>query len=193
MNKIVYDGFIEVICGPMFAGKTAELIHRLDKIKYAKQKALIFKPIIDTRDTNNIFSRHYKKADFNVEAPIITIKNSEEILTHTDEIHKVIIIDEAQFFDEKIVDVCLTLVQQKKHLIIAGLDKNFRVEPFGPMPKLLAIADQITKLTAACNVCGNHASLTQRITKSDNEILIGDNDYYEARCYDHYDWEKRKV
>ncbi|MBR2857932.1 thymidine kinase, partial [bacterium] len=109
------------------------------------------------------------------------------ILTHIDEIHNVIIIDEAQFFDEKIVDVCLTLVQQKKHLIIAGLDKNFRVEPFGPMPKLLAIADQITKLTAACNVCGNHASLTQRITKSDNEILIGDNDYYEARCYDHYD------
>lgn len=193
MNKIVYDGFIEVICGPMFAGKTAELIHRLDKIKYAKQNAIIFKPIIDTRDNNNIFSRHYKVNNFNIDSPIIMVNNSENILNYIDENSKVIIIDEAQFFDDKIIEVCLFLVQKKKHLIIAGLDKNFRVEPFGPMPKLLAIADKITKLTAACNVCGGHASLTQRIKKSDNEILIGDNDFYEARCYDHYEWDKRKV
>lgn len=188
MSSIVYDGWIEVICGPMFSGKTEELIKRLDKIKYAKKSFIVFKPVIDTRSKEQIVSRHNKAI------PAIEISNADEILEYlanTDKNYKVIAIDEVQFMDKDIVKVVKALAKQGHHVILAGLDKNFKAEPFGSMPELLAIADNVQKLIALCNVCGAPATFTYRISKNnDSEVLVGDSDTYEARCYEHYDYEE---
>lgn len=187
MGKIVFDGWIEIICGPMFSGKTEELIKKLDKVKYSKEKFIVFKPVIDTRSKNAIVSRHNKII------PAIEVQNSYEILdymnNYQDQNYKVIAIDEVQFMDKNIVNVVANLAKQGYHLILAGLDKNFKAEPFGSMPELLAIADNVQKLIALCNVCGSQATFTYRTSNNDSEVLVGDGENYEARCYEHFSYK----
>ncbi len=183
MKKIVYNSWIEVICGPMFSGKTDELLNRLNKIKYAKQEYIIFKPVIGTKK--------WEEA--------IEISDPKEIITflnNSSKKYKVIAIDEAQFFSYDLVDICMRLSKEGYHIIISGLDKNFKGEPFGAtLPGLLAIADSVKKLSAACNVCGSCATFSKlidnpKIENIDNDILIGDDNYYEASCYEHHTFKK---
>ena len=176
-------GQIEVICGPMFAGKTEELIRRATRMDYAKKKYLVFKPVIDDRySTTEIVSHSkYRKNS-------ICIQSSNDILNYiTDDIHAVII-DEAQFFDENIINVANWLADRGLRVICGGLDCDFRGEPFKVMAELLARAESVTKLTAICNVCGQPATRTQRIIdgqpayEDDPIVLVGANEAYEPRC-----------
>ena len=171
-------GFIEVICGSMFSGKTEELIRRLKRAQIARQKVQVFKPVIDNRysvdhvqshDAGRILSRPVEKA--------------RDILKLVDDNTRVVGIDEAQFFDESVVEVAQKLAYRGVRVIVAGLDLDFRGLPFGPMPRLQAVAEQDTKLQAVCMVCGAPASRSQRIagSKSD-QIAVGAKDQYEARC-----------
>jgi len=183
MPKIKNEGSIEVICGSMFSGKSEELIRRVRRVQIAKKKIQIFKPTIDNRyAVQYIYSHNGTK----VEA--INISEPKEILERIEQDTEVIAIDEAQFYKDDIVSVCQKLADQGKRVIIAGLDQDFRGEPFGPIPKLLAIAEYIDKLQAICMVCGNTASRTQRLVNgqpakySDPIILIGAKERYEARC-----------
>ena len=170
------SGWIEVICGSMFSGKTEELIRRLRRAQYAKVSTSIFKPRLDQRYSNNqIVSHNNMKMDSYV------VKSASEIL----EISKnteVVGIDEAQFFDDELVSVSKALANDKKRVIISGLDTDFRGAPFGPMPSLMCEADYLDKLRAICMVCGNPASCTQRKTKQRKQIIVGEIDIYEARC-----------
>lgn len=187
-NGIIFSGWIEIICGPMFSGKTEELLKRLDKVKYSKHKYIVFKPSLDTRSNTKIISRWNNSHD------AIEIQKSNDILDHLKSIkesYSVIAIDEVQFLDKDIVNVCQQLTKEGYHLIIAGLDKNFKAEPFGCMPEILAIADEVTKLCASCTQCGARATFSKRIeNNSFSEVLIGDKEIYEARCYKHY-WENK--
>ena len=189
MNKIIFDGGIEVICGPMFAGKTEELLRRLNRMKYAKIDYIIFKPIIDTRSASSIKSRNGKSEE------AIEIKNPDEILSYLIENNlkpKVIAIDEAQFFDASIVEVATILANCGFHVVIAGLDKNFKGESFGYIPELLVQADKVTKLSAICTICGSEALFSQRLINNKPAdynspiVLIGDHESYEARCRKHF-------
>jgi thymidine kinase len=169
-------GWIEVICGSMFSGKTEELIRRLRRAQIAKQKVAIFKPRIDTRYSSNHLISHNKQ-----KIPSKSVKKAEDILKLVGDC-QVIGIDEAQFFDEKLVDVCKRLADSGKRVIVAGLDKDYRGKPFEPIPQLLCEAEYITKTLAICMKCGNPANYTQRITKSTERVLLGATDIYEARC-----------
>lgn len=176
-------GWIEVICGSMFSGKSEELIRRVRRVQIAKKKVQVFKPTIDDRyDIQHIYSHNGTK----VEA--INVIKSKEILETVEPDTEVIAIDEAQFYDHDIVSICQKFADQGRRVIIAGLDQDFRGEPFGPIPKLLAIAEYVDKLQAICMVCGNTASRTQRLVNgqpakySDPTILIGAKESYEARC-----------
>jgi len=183
MPKSRNEGWIEVICGSMFSGKSEELIRRVHRVQIAKKKIQIFKPTIDNRyAVQYIYSHNGTK----VEA--INITKSKEISERIEPDTEAVAIDEAQFYDDDIVLVCQKLADQGKRVIIAGLDQDFRGEPFGPIPKLLAVAEYIDKLQAICMVCGNTASRTQRLVDgqpakySDPTILIGAQESYEARC-----------
>ncbi len=178
MNITVHQtGWIEVICGSMFSGKTEELIRRIRRAEYAKQKVQVFKPAIDNRyDQMNIVSHSMMKA------PSEIISNSAEILERLKPKTKVVAIDEAQFLDDGIIDVCERIADMGKRVIVAGLDQDFTGKPFGPMPQLLAIAEYITKNLAICMKCGNPANRTQRLVKDGDTILVGASDIYEARC-----------
>ncbi len=170
------NGWIEVICGSMFSGKTEELIRRLKRAQIARQKVQIFKPAKDIRyHTKQIISH-----DENV-IPSIPINTSKDLLHHLDET-EVIGIDEAQFFDLELTDVCQNLANQGIRIIIAGLDMDFRGLPFGPMPYLLAVAEYITKVHAICVHCGNLATHSYRLTSDSETVLIGEKDKYEPRC-----------
>ena len=169
-------GWIEVICGSMFSGKTEELIRRLKRARIAHLKTEIFKPAIDTRyDEMNVVSHD--------ETTIIAqpVQHSQNILLLADDAD-VIGIDEVQFFDNGIVNVCEQLALNGTRVIVAGLDMDFTGKPFGPVPQLLAIADYITKLHAICVHCGNIASISYRKTKQSGQVLIGELDVYEPRC-----------
>lgn len=169
-------GWIEVICGCMFSGKTEELIRRLRRAQIAKQVVVIFKPKVDTRYSNDHIVSH------NTQSLLSTIVESpQEILELAKDAH-VVGIDEAQFFPNDIVQICETLANQGKRVIIAGLDQDYRGKPFGPIPQLLAIAEYITKTLAICMVCGNPADRTQRTTPQQELVVIGAKDVYEARC-----------
>ncbi len=171
-----HTGWIEVICGCMFSGKTEELIRRLKRAKIANQKVEIFKPQIDTRyHTNNIVSHD---DNYISSTPI---SNSQNILLLANEI-EVIGIDEAQFFDNELPLVCDKLAAKGARVIIAGLDMDFSGKPFGPMPQLLARAEYITKVHAICMLCGNIASYSFRKSKIDATVLLGEKDHYEPRC-----------
>tara|TARA_Y100000588_G_scaffold6034_1_gene7296 strand:- start:499 stop:1056 length:558 start_codon:yes stop_codon:yes gene_type:complete len=170
------SGCIEVICGNMFSGKTEELIRRLRRAKIAKLNVKIFKPKIDTRyEEGNIVSHNQLKLKSLAVKSITEINN---LAIDAD----VVGIDEAQFFDDSIIKVAKDLSLKGKRVIIAGLDTDFRGEPFGPMPKLMCEADFLKKLQAICIKCGNPASYTQRLSKDDTQVVIGETDIYEARC-----------
>jgi thymidine kinase len=170
------SGWIEVICGSMFSGKTEELIRRMRRAQIAKQKVAIFKPLIDFRySEDHIVSHNQQKI------PSIAVEKADDILKHVKDA-QVLGIDEAQFFDERLVAVSKTLASHGRRVIVAGLDKDYRGVPFEPIPQLLCEAEYITKTLAICMKCGNPASYTQRITQSEKRVLLGATDQYEARC-----------
>ncbi len=169
-------GWIEVIAGCMFSGKTEELIRRLRRAQIAKQKVKIFKPLIDTRYSETSIVSHSEQS-----LPSILINDINEVLKYSDDAH-VIGIDEAQFFSNDIVNICNKLANEGKRIIIAGLDQDYRGIPFEPMPQLLAIAEYITKTLAICVVCGNPADKTQRKITSSERVVVGAAEIYEARC-----------
>jgi len=169
-------GWIEVITGCMFSGKTEELIRRLRRAKIAKQKVVIFKPKIDIRYSNNSIVSHSEQS-----LPSILIKNAKEIIPLVGDA-QVIGIDEAQFLSNDLIDICNQLADQGKRVIVAGLDMDYRGIPFEPIPQLLSIAEYITKSLAICVVCGNPADRTQRKTTSSERVVVGAADVYEARC-----------
>ena len=169
-------GWIEVITGCMFSGKTEELIRRLRRAKIAKQKVVIFKPNIDTRYSNNSIVSHSEQS-----LPSILVKDVKEILELVEDA-QVIGIDEAQFFSIDIIEVCNKLADDGKRVIVAGLDMDYKAIPFEPMPQLLSIAEYITKSLAICVECGNPADRTQRKTASSERVVVGAADVYEARC-----------
>ncbi|MBS1514803.1 MAG: thymidine kinase [Bacteroidetes bacterium] len=174
------SGHIEVICGSMFSGKTEELIRRIRRAEIARQRVKVFKPKIDTRYSDMEIVSHSEQS-----YPSEMIENSEDILEKSFDF-EVIGIDEAQFFDEKIVDVCQKLADAGKRVIVAGLDQDYRAMPFEPMPKLLAVAEYVTKAMAICVICGAPANRTQRNTSSSDRVLVGAKDHYEARCRLHH-------
>jgi len=175
--------WLEVIVGSMFSGKSEELIRRVKRAAIAKQKVLVFKPALDHR-----YGVEKVAAHNGMSVDCIPIEQPEEILQFVDETTDVVAIDEVQFFPPSIIDVCQRLVQKGKRVIAAGLDLDFRGEPFGSVPVLMALAEQVTKLNAICVVCGRQASRTQRLIDgppanySDPIILIGATENYEARC-----------
>jgi thymidine kinase len=174
-------GWIEVICGSMFSGKTEELLRRVKRAQIARQKVQVFKPMLDDRYSVD----HVQSHDANRTASR-PIEKARDILKYVEDNTRVIGIDEAQFFDDAIVDVVQKLAYRGLNVIIAGLDMDFRGLPFGPMPKLLAIAEDVSKLSAVCVVCGGPASRTQRIAgplgPDAARIAVGAKDLYEARC-----------
>ena len=173
-------GRIEVVCGSMFSGKTEELIRRLKRAKFAKQRVEIFKPAMDVRySAENVVSH-----DSNSRAST-PIDSSASILLFTSEID-VVGIDEAQFFDEGLVNVCNQLANNGIRVIIAGLDMDYKGVPFGPIPALCAIADEVTKVHAICVKCGQLAYVSHRIVKNDKRVLLGEKDEYEPLCRECY-------
>jgi thymidine kinase len=169
-------GWIEAICGSMFSGKTEELIRRLNRAKIAKQKVEIFKPAIDKRYHEQDIVSHN---DNSIRST--PIQSPEEILLLSGDCD-VVGIDEAQFFDNTLVEVCNKLANSGKRVIIAGLDMDFQGQPFGCMPYLTAIAEYVTKVHAICVVCGGVAQYSYRTSPSQSQILLGESDSYQARC-----------
>ena len=166
-------GRIEIICGSMFSGKTEELIRRLKRLKYANQSFKVFKPEIDTRNKKNIIKSHGK-----IEIEAETVSDAKEILDLSTDVN-VVGIDEAQFFSEDLVNVCNTLANRGTRVIVAGLDMDFSGKPFGPMPNLMAIAEEVTKVHAVCSETGEPALYSYRKGKNDNVVLLGEKDEYE--------------
>ena len=175
-NECPKAGWIEVITGSMFSGKTEELIRRLKRAQIAQQKVAIFKPELDKRYSEKEIVSHDASS-----IASIPIKKPEQIFDYAQEA-EVIGIDEAQFFDDSIVQVCNQLANQGKRVIVAGLDMDYLGNPFGPMPALMAIAEYVTKVHAICIKCGNLAHYSHRITQSDSLIDIGEKDKYEPLC-----------
>ena len=169
-------GSIEVICGSMFSGKTEELIRRLKRAEFAKQKVEIFKPSIDTRyDEENVVSHN----ENTIRSTPVTA--SSNILLLTNDVD-VVGIDEAQFFDNELVNVCTQLANNGTRVIIAGLDMDFSGKPFGVMPSLMAVAEHITKVHAVCMKCGNFAQFSHRKTANEKIVMLGETESYEPLC-----------
>ncbi len=183
MYKISNSGWIEIITGPMYCGKSEELIRRINRVKIAKQKIKVFKPIIDNRyDKNNVVSHNGKS----IEA--ISVDHPEEIFNKIDDSIDVVAIDEIQFFHPDVVEICEKLANNGIRVILAGLDRDFRGESFEPVPELMARAEYVDKLHAICVECGEPATRTQRLidgepaSYDDEVILVGAEEVYEARC-----------
>ncbi|HUI74037.1 MAG TPA: thymidine kinase [Candidatus Acidoferrum sp.] len=170
-------GWIEVVVGPMFSGKSEELIRRLRRAEIARQRVQIFKPAIDERYAANEIVSHS-----GLGIPSDNVSRASEVLQKVQPRTEVVGIDEAQFLGEEVVDVCTQLANSGKRVIVAGLDTDYRGRPFEPMPRLLAIAEEITKLLAICVRCGNPAVHTQRLVESEELIVVGAMGTYEARC-----------
>ena len=178
-------GWIEVICGPMFSGKSEELIKRIRRAQIAKRRVQIFKHGWDDRyDTTSIVSHSQQSL------PGITVRHAIDILDLVDDRTELVAIDEAQFFDPEILSVTSKLANQGKRLVVAGLDLDYRGLPFGPMPELICSAEYVTKQLAICMECGDPANFTQRLTKSTDQIVVGALETYEARCRRHFEWPK---
>lgn len=177
-NKLVKKGWIEVVCGSMFSGKTEELIRRMKRAKIAKQKVEIFKPKIDTRYSVNEVVSHDENAILST--PVDSPRN---ILLLANDI-EVVGIDEAQFFDDGLVEVCNELANRGIRVIVAGLDMDFRGKPFGPIPKMLATAEYVTKVHAICVKCGDLAHHSHRLSDNEKLVLLGETDVYEPLCRD---------
>jgi thymidine kinase len=176
INHSQQAGWIEVVCGSMFSGKTEELIRRLKRAKIANMQVAIFKPSIDIRYHAGKIVSH---DDNTINAT--PLKDSKDILAHA-EAFNVVGIDEAQFFDAEIVHVCERLANAGKRVIVAGLDMDYTGKPFGPMPALLSVANFVTKLHAVCIKCGGIASYSYRISSNTDQVVLGEKDHYEARC-----------
>ncbi len=170
-------GWIEVICGPMFSGKSEELIRRIRRAQIARQRVQLFKPNIDDR-----FSEHEIVTHSQQRLPSTPVASSPDILESLHDKTEVVGIDEAQFFDDDIAEVCNKLANLGKRVIVAGLDMDYRGEPFDPIPRLMAIAEYVTKQLAICVLCGNPANHTQRLTDNTQKIVVGAQGTYEARC-----------
>ena len=170
-------GWIEVVCGPMFSGKSEELIRRLRRAEIARQRVQIFKPIIDQRYSSDHIVSHN---DLRIHSDCVS--TAAEVQAKIDLRTEVIGIDEAQFLGEALVDMVVRLADMGKRIIIAGLDTDYLGRPFHPMPELLAVADEITKTLAICMQCGNPAKHTQRLVASQDLIVVGAEGMYEARC-----------
>ncbi len=170
-------GWIEVIVGPMFSGKSEELIRRLRRAEIARQRVQIFKPVIDDRYAKSEIVSHS-----GLEIRSDLIRSGTEALSRTEPRTEVVGIDEAQFLGESVLDACVKLADMGKRVIVAGLDTDFLGRPFEPMPRLLAVAEEITKLLAICVRCGNPAVHTQRLVASEELIVVGAGGMYEARC-----------
>lgn len=176
---IMNGGWIEVICGGMFSGKTEELIRRVKRAQIARQKVQIFKPSIDDRYSEDQVASH---SELRVDAR--QISHPEEILSLLEDNTRVVAIDEAQFFKPMIVEIAHRMANRGLRVIIAGLDLDYRGLPFGPIPALMATAEVVTKMSAICTQCGNPASRSQRLptTNVQDQVVVGAGDIYEARC-----------
>lgn len=169
-------GWIEVVCGSMFSGKTEELIRRLKRAKFAKQRVEIFKPHIDTRYSVEEVVSHDSNS-----IPSTPVTSSGNILLLVSDVD-VVGIDEAQFFDNNLVDVCNKLADQGVRVIVAGLDMDFKGKPFGPIPQIMACAEYVTKVHAICVKCGDLAQYSHRLTDTEKLVLLGETDVYEPLC-----------
>lgn len=185
MTHQYYHGSIEVVCGPMFSGKTSELIRRVERAQIAKQRVQIFKPAIDVRYDKEGVVTHSSRS---VKAE--AVENAVDILIRLKDSTRVVAIDEVQFFDEAIITVVTKLAARGYRVICAGLDLDYRALPFGPMPMLLAIADEVMKIHAICTVCGAPATRSQRLSTEKGRFLLGETDSYEARCRGHYQYDE---
>ncbi|WP_312040064.1 thymidine kinase [Macrococcoides bohemicum] len=187
MYEQYHSGWIECITGSMFSGKSEELIRRVRRGLFAKQRVIVFKPSIDDRYSDlEVVSHNGNK----VEA--VNVSHSSEIMEHVQEDHDIIAIDEIQFFDNDIVGVATQLAEEGYRVITAGLDMDFRGVPFEPVPEIMAVAEHVTKLQAVCSVCGASSSRTQRLINGeparfdDPIILVGAKESYEPRCREHH-------
>ncbi|MGB2867333.1 MAG: thymidine kinase [Bacteroidota bacterium] len=169
-------GWIEVVCGCMFSGKTEELIRRLRRAQIARQKVAVFKPRIDKRYSAEHIVSHSEQSLVST-----VVDDASDILKQAGDA-QVIGVDEGQFFKANLVEVCEALANNGKRVIVAGLDQDYRGKPFEPMPQLLSIAEYITKTLAICVVCGNPADRTQRTSASSERVVVGAKEMYEARC-----------
>ena len=174
-------GWIEVIVGGMFSGKTEELIRRLKRSEWAKQKIQVFKPSIDDRYHAENVTSHDQTS-----MKATPISASEDLWLHLQDDTQVVGIDEGQFFDLGLVKVCQDLAERGLRVIVAGLDLDWKAAPFEPMPTLMAVAENVTKQQAICVVCGKSASRSQRLAGGENQIAVGAKDLYEARCREHF-------
>lgn len=172
-----HHGWIEVICGSMFSGKTEELIRRIRRAQIGRQKVQCFKPIIDNRYSKDHVTSHDASKIL-----CLPVEGAQNILDLVDDNTRVVGIDEAQFFDESLVQICHKLANRGVRVIVAGLDLDFKGQPFEPMPMLLATAEYVTKLSAICVVCGGPASRTQRTGVASDRVVVGSKEMYEARC-----------
>ncbi|AUZ28201.1 thymidine kinase [Bacillus cabrialesii] len=182
------SGWLELICGSMFSGKSEELIRRVKRATYAKQEVRVFKPVIDNRYSEDAVVSHNGTS-----MTSYAISSAADIWDHISESTDVIAVDEVQFFDKDIVGVLSSLADKGYRVIAAGLDMDFRGEPFGVVPDIMAIAESVTKLQAVCSVCGSPASRTQRLidgkpaSYDDPVIMVGASESYEARCRHHHE------
>jgi thymidine kinase len=177
-------GWIEVICGSMFSGKTEELLRRIKRAEIAKLKVQVFKPKMDDRYSADHVASHSEQK--RLAEPI---QDAEEILMRLEDNTRIVGIDEAQFFNPSIIEISHRLANRGLRVIVAGLDMDYHGNPFGPMPQLMATAEFVTKMSAICAICGNLACRTQKLSgkgtaleDADNPILVGSGDFYEARC-----------
>ncbi len=175
-NLSFTQGSIEVICGSMFSGKTEELIRRIRRAGIARQKAVIFKPAVDTRYSDTEVVSHDARS-----VPSTVVSSSGSILLLSDNVD-VVGIDEAQFLDGSLAEVCVTLANRGIRVIVAGLDMDFLGRPFGPIPSLCAVADSVTKVHAICMQCGRVAQFSHRTVENSKQILIGETEKYEPLC-----------
>ena len=176
-TRLARPGWLEVVTGSMFSGKSEELIRRLRRAQIAKQRVQLFKPAIDDR-----YGPAHITSHSDMKIPSDNVSSSRELLDRVLPDTEVVGIDEGQFFDQELPAVCNTLADQGKRVIVAGLDQDYLGKPFDPMPQLLAIAEYITKTLAICMVCGGPANHTQRLVASRERVLVGAGDSYEARC-----------
>lgn len=186
MGEVHRPGRIEVICGSMFSGKTEELIRRMRRAKFARQSVEIFKPSIDVRYSEADVVSHDRNA-----IPSTPVDSPASILLLSAD-NDVVGIDEAQFFDDSLVDVCNELANRGVRVIIAGLDMDFKGVPFGPIPALLAVADEVTKVHAICVRCGSLAYVSHRIVDAEKRVLLGEASEYEPLCRECYQRELRR-
>jgi thymidine kinase len=177
IHKSTNRGWIEVITGSMFSGKSEELIRRVRRAEIARQKVQVFKPLLDTR-----FAEDFVVSHSDIRYAAENVGSARELLAAVRPDTEVVAVDEGQFFDAELPMILSTLADQGKRVIVAGLDQDYLGKPFEPMPQLLAIAEYITKTLAICMVCGNPANHTQRLVASKDRVLLGAAGMYEARC-----------